>query len=180
MPQNKFAKEREGFVSMEIIQSKIFLIRGHKVMCDKDLAGLYQVPTFRLNEQVKRNIKRFPTDFMFQLTKKEFDNLISQFAISSWGGTRKLPYVFTEQGVAMLSSVLHSDRAIEVNIQIMRVFTKLREFILSHKDLRQKIEEMEKKYDNQFGVVFEAIKRLMTYPDEAYKKTKIGFIVNPG
>ena len=89
-----------------------------------------------------------------------------------------MPYVFTEQGVAMLSSVLHSDRAIEVNIQIMRVFTKLREIMLSHKDLRQKIEDMEKKYDNQFGVVFEAIKRLMTYPDEAYKKTKVGFIID--
>ena len=178
MPQKKFVTKTQGPASIEIIQSKIFFIRGHKVMCDKDLAGLYKVPTFRLNEQVKRNMKRFPPDFMFQLTRKESDHLISQFAISSWGGTRKLPYVFTEQGVAMLSSVLHSDRAIEVNIQIMRVFTKLREIMLSHKDLRQKIEDMEKKYDNQFGVVFEAIKRLMTYPDEAYKKTKVGFIID--
>jgi hypothetical protein len=175
-------------VPVEIIQNKIYLIRGHKVMLDRDLAELYKVHTFRLNEQVKRNIKRFPEDFMFQLTKEEFDNLISQIAISRWGGTRKLPYVFTELGVAMLSSVLNSDRAIEVNIQIMRVFTKLREMMLSHKDLARKIEDLERKFSdhNQKIIqIFEALRRLMatpaTSPDSLpnpYKRTKVGFITD--
>ncbi len=172
----------EVLLPVEIIQNKIFLIRGQKVMLDKDLAQLYQVATKRFNEQVKRNIKRFPEDFMFQLTQEEFDNLRSQFATSSWGGRRYLPYVFTDYGVAMLSSVLNSDRAIDVNIQIMRVFTKLRELMLSHKDLARKIEELEKKYDKQFVVVFEAIRKLMTAPvvppSDDYKRTKIGFIVD--
>ena len=117
------------------IEKKILLIRGKKVMLDRDLALLYEVPTKRLNEQVKRNIKRFPPDFMLQLTKKEFENLKSHFATSSWGGTRKLPMVFTEQGVAMLSTVLNSERAIMVNIQIRRSFTKLRELFATHNDL---------------------------------------------
>ena len=172
----------EVLLPVEIIQNKIFLIRGQKVMLDKDLAQLYQVATKRFNEQVKRNIKRFPEDFMFQLTQEEFDNLRSQFATSSWGGRRYLPYVFSDYGVAMLSSVLNSDRAIDVNIQIMRVFTKLRELMLSHKDLARKIEELEKKYDKQFVVVFEAIRKLMTAPvvppSDDYKRTKIGFIVD--
>ena len=166
-------------VSIEIIQKKIYLIRGLKVMLDRDLAELYGVETRRLNEQVRRNIKRFPGDFMFQLTREEAGNWMSQIAISNKErmGIRKMPYVFTEQGVAMLSSVLNSDRAIEVNIQIMRVFTKLRQMIESHKDLRQKVEEMEKRYDNQFKAVFSAIKQLMTFPDDAYKRTKVGFKV---
>lgn len=155
--------------SIEVVQNKIYLIRGKKVMFDKDLAQLYGTETFRLNEQVKRNSKRFPSDFMFQLTKKEFDNLISQFAISKWGGTRKLPYVFTEQGVAMLSSVLNSERAIEVNIQIMRVFTRLREMMITHKDLAHKLEGMERQLNNhekKIVLIFDAIKRLLMEKEE--------------
>jgi len=158
------------------IEKKILLIRGKKVMLDRDLALLYEVPTKRLNEQVKRNIKRFPPDFMLQLTKKEFENLKSHFATSSWGGTRKLPMVFTEQGVAMLSTVLNSERAIMVNIQIMRTFTKLRELFATHKDLQQKIEAIESKYDQQFKIVFEAIRQLLEPPPVPEKsKGRIGF-----
>lgn len=144
-------------------------------MVDRDLAQLYQVPTKRLNEQVKRNIKRFPSDFMFQMTQEEFDNWKSHFATSNKDrmGLRKRPFVFTQDGVAMLSSVLSSDRAIEVNIQIMRTFTKLREILATHKDLARKIEELEKKYDSQFRAVFEAIRRLMTEPEKP--KAKFGF-----
>ena len=115
--------------------NKIYLISGTKVMLDSDLAELYQVGTKRLNEQVKRNLGRFPEDFMFQLSKEQWENLKSQNATSSWGGRRTLPYVFTEQGVAMLSSVLNSNVAINVNIQIIRVFTKMREMLLTHRDL---------------------------------------------
>ena len=118
----------------EIIINKIYFVKGHKVMLDRDLAELYNVTTGNLNKSVKRNIKRFPNDFMFQLTAEEYKNLIFQHGISSWGGTRNSPYVFTEQGVAMLSGVLNSDIAIEVNIRIIRIFTKLREMLLTHKD----------------------------------------------
>ncbi len=170
------SKKEIHSVCIEIIEKRIYLIRGRKVMFDNDLAELYGVSTKRFNEQVKRNISRFPEDFMFQLSESEYLNLRSQNATSSWGGRRYLPYVFTDYGVAMLSSVLNSEKAIEVNIQIMRVFSKLREFMVSHKDLAMKIEEIEKKYDNQFKSVFEAIKRLVTYPDDAYKRSKIGFI----
>ena len=128
----------------EVIIHKIYLIRGQKVMLDKDLAELYGVLTGNLNKAVKRNEKRFPKDFMFQLSEKEFKNLIFQNGISNWGGTRKMPYVFTEQGVAMLSSVLNSDNAIEVNIRIIRIFTKMREMILTHKDILLKLEQLEK------------------------------------
>ncbi|MEW6416596.1 MAG: ORF6N domain-containing protein [Nitrospirota bacterium] len=136
---------------------------------------LYGVPTRRLNEQVRRNISRFPDDFMFQLTSEESENLRSQFATSSsgHGGRRYLPYVFTEQGVAMLSSVLNSERAVQVNIAIMRAFVKLREMIASHKDLAKRLDELEKKYDEQFRVVFDAIRELMTPPEP--KRKKIGF-----
>ncbi|MBI5181230.1 MAG: ORF6N domain-containing protein [Nitrospirae bacterium] len=158
-----------------IIESKILLLRGKKVMLDKDLAVLYGVETFNLNKAVKRNIDRFPEDFMFQLNNEEFKNLIFHFGISSWGGTRKLPYAFTENGVAMLSSVLNSKRAIYVNIQIMRTFTKLREMIATHKDLARRLDDLEKKYDAQFRVVFDAIRQLMTPPEP--KKRKIGFEV---
>lgn len=156
----------QEIVPNERIINKIFLIRKRKVMFDFDLAELYSVEVKRLNEQVKRNIERFPEDFMFQLNEKEFKNwehiiLRSQFATSSWGGRRYIPYVFTEQGVAMLSSVLRSKTAIYVNIQIMRTFTKLREILLSHKELREKLEEMESKYDQNFKVVFDAIRRLL-------------------
>ena len=160
-------------IPQQIIESKIYLLRGKKVMLDKDLAALYGVETFNLNKAVKRNIDRFPDDFMFQLDKEEFKNLIFHFGISSWGGTRKLPYAFTENGVAMLSSVLNSKRAVQVNIQIMRTFTKIREMLLTHKDLQKKIEEMEKKYDHQFKIVFDAIKLLLAPQDG--KEKKIGF-----
>ena len=124
--------------------SKIYHIRGRKVMLDEDLAKMYGVETKRLNEQVKRNINRFPEDFMFQITTIEYENLMSQFATSSWGGRRKLPYVFTEHGVLMLSSVLNSTKAVEVNIKIMRVYTKLREMFLNQKDLMLKLVKIEK------------------------------------
>jgi hypothetical protein len=135
---------KEVSISNEIITSKIYLIRDQKVMLDSDLAELYQVETRRINEQFKRNISRFPKDFMFRLTKQEWKNLKSQFATSSWGGRRKEPYVFTEHGVLMLSSVLNSERAIAVNIKIMRVYTKLREMLFSNKDLLLRMEKIEK------------------------------------
>ncbi len=160
-------------IPQQLIESKILLLRGKKVMLDKDLAALYGVETFNLNKAVKRNIDRFPEDFMFQLNTEEFKSLTFHFGISSWGGTRKLPYAFTENGVAMLSSVLNSRRAVQVNIQIMRTFTRIREMLATHKDLQKKIEDMEKKYDAQFKVVFDAIRELMRPPET--KKRKIGF-----
>lgn len=150
----------------EIITSKIYLIRDKKVMLDKDLAELYGVTTGNLNKAVNRNIARFPIDFMFQVTKEEFDNLIFQFGTSSWGGRRKLPYVFTEQGVAMLSGVLNSERAITVNIQIMRVFTKIREFLLDNLSVRLEIEEIKKKLSTQD----KNIELVFSYLDELNEK----------
>jgi hypothetical protein len=165
----------KAVVPSERIEQKILLIRGQKVMLDSDLAALYGVTTKRLNEQVRRNIRRFPADFMYQLSQEEFESLRSQFATSSSrGGRRTRPYVFTEQGIAMLSSVLNSDRAIDVNIQIMRTFVKLREMMASHKDLARKLEELEKKYEGQFQVVFEAIRQLIAVEEKP--KRKIGYI----
>jgi len=161
-------------VPVEIIAEKIFLIREQKVMLDHDLAKLYGVTTGRLNEQVRRNIKRFPEEFMFQISTEEFKNLKSQFAISSWGGTRKLPFVFTEHGIAMLSSVLNSDRAISVNIQIIKTFIKMRQMMLSYKDLKEKIEKMESKYDKQFHILFQALKQMLE-PKQVPPQRKIGF-----
>lgn len=160
-------------IPIEVIQQKIFLIRGHKVIFDKDLAVLYGVTTGNLNKAVSRNMDRFPEDFMIQLSQEEFKNLIFQFGISSWGGTRKAPRAFTEQGVAMLSGILNSKRAIKVNIAIMRAFVKLREMIASNKDLAKRLDELEKKYDTQFSAVFDAISALMTPREET--KRKIGF-----
>ena len=162
-------------VLMERITSKIFLVRKQKVMLDRDLAELYGVETKVLKQAVKRNIDRFPHDFMFELTSDEFQNLRSQIVTSSWGGTRYIPMAFTEQGVAMLSSVLRSKRAVQVNIQIMRAFTQLRQMLSTHKDLKKKIDAMERKYDQQFQVIFEAIKQLLE--TEATPKKKIGFTV---
>lgn len=163
-------------ISAETIECKIFLVRGHKVMLDSDLAALYGVPTKILVQAVKRNARRFPTDFMFQMKNQEVADLRSQFVTSrlEHGGRRYDPYAFTEQGIAMLSSVLNSDRAIEVNIQIMRAFVKLREMITSHKDLANRLDDIEKKYDGQFRVVFDAIRELMIPPEE--DKRKIGFL----
>jgi len=151
-------------ITTEFVATKILVMRGKRVMLDGDLAGLYGVTTFNLNKAVKRNIERFPEDFMFQLTREEFNNLIFHSGISSWGGRRHLPRVFTEQGVAMLSSVLRSKQAIQVNIQIMRAFTYFRRMLLTNVDLRRKIEQMEKKYDKQFVIVFQAIKQLLEPP----------------
>jgi len=168
---------------MERITQTILLLRGHKVILDSDLAELYEVPTKVLVQAVKRNSDRFPDDFMFQLTTEEFDNLRyqsdtsslrSQIVTSRWGGRRYPPYVFTEQGVAMLSSVLHSDRAIHVNIEIMRAFVRLRQMLASNAELARKLATLERKYDAQFKIVFDAIRELMT-PPEPKKKRPIGF-----
>jgi phage regulator Rha-like protein len=143
----------------ELIINKIYLIRGMKVMLDRDLAELYGVETFQLKRQVRRNIERFPEDFVFQLTLEEFLNLRSQFGISSWGGSRVPPFAFTEQGIAMLSSVLNSKQAIEVNIRIIRIFTKMREVLSTHKDILLKLEQLERKvnkHDGDIHLIFEA------------------------
>ncbi|MDP2788698.1 MAG: ORF6N domain-containing protein [bacterium] len=175
-------KNKISLIPGKRILSGILFIRGKKVMTDRDLAELYRVETRVLIQSVKRNIERFPPDFMFQLTKEEFrnlkfyfgtSNLTSQIVISSHGGTRKLPYVFTEQGVAMLSSVLGSKRAIMVNIQIIRTFTQLRELLATNTKLRIKIENMEKKYDSRLREVFDLLKQLLMKEKEP--KNKIGF-----
>ena len=164
-------------IPQEVVESKILLIRGKKVMLDRDLAALYGVETRALNQAVRRNIKRFPEDFMFQLSREEAIELSrSQFVTLKRGENIKyLPHSFTENGVAMLSSVLNSKRAINVNIQIMRTFTRIREMLISNADLARKIESLEKKYDSQFKVVFDTIRQLMTPPETKIKK--IGFEV---
>lgn len=161
-------------IPAERIESRIYLLRGHKVMLSPDLAELYGVEPRALVQAVKRNLERFPADFMFQLSDQEFENLKSQIVISSWGGLRRAtPYAFTEQGVAMLSSVLRSKRAVMVNVEIMRAFVRLRQMLSAHADLARKLAALEKKYDAQFKVVFDAIRELMTPP--AGKKRPIGF-----
>ena len=157
----KKIKSVSSLISQEVIEKRVHVLRGKRVMLDKDLAELYKVPTKVLIQSIKRNLKRFPSDFMYQVTEKEVTILRSQIVTSRWGGRRYLPYAFTEQGIAMLSSVLNSDTAIEVNIQIMRTFMKLTELAFTHKDLRIRIDELEKKYDQQFQVVFKAIKVLL-------------------
>ncbi len=182
MSKKQVVQKSASLVPVEIIQNKIFLIRGHKVMFDSDLAELYGVLTKQLTRQVRRNIERFPDDFLIKLTREELNNLKCQFGASSWGGARKLPLVFTEQGIAMLSGVLHSSRAVQVNIQIMRTFTKLREMMLSHKDLARKIEDLERKFmghDQQIVSVFKAIKQLLKQKKEPSRpKVPIGFHVS--
>jgi hypothetical protein len=165
-----------NIVPVEVIEQKIYFIRNKKVMLDRDLANLYGVETRVLNQAVRRNIKRFPGDFMFILTRAEIMRL-SQFVITSTFKFAPNVQAFTEQGIAMLSGILNSDRAIQVNIQIMRTFTRLRELLLSHKDLREKIEAMEQKYDQQFRIVFDAIKQLIDPPEEKRKK-RYGFLAN--
>ncbi|MFA5145937.1 MAG: ORF6N domain-containing protein [Candidatus Omnitrophota bacterium] len=167
----------KDMVTQEVIERKIYLIRGHKVMLDSDLAELYAVETRNLNKAVSRNLDRFPDDFMFSLSKEELNNLMFQFGTSRWGGTRKPPRVFTEQGIAMLSSVLRSKRAIQVNIAIMRVFVKLKEMLLAHKELARKLAELEnkiEKHDAEIQAIFEAIRQLMA-PPPAPPKRRIGF-----
>ena len=152
---------REIASSLEI-ERHILIIRNEKVMLDADLAALYQVETRVLIQAMKRNIDRFPADFMFQLNKKEFDHLRSQIVTSSWGGRRYPPYAFTEQGVAMLSSVLRSKRAVQVNVEIMRAFVRLRKILESNQALNNRLADLEAKYDQQFKIVFDAIRELMT------------------
>ena len=170
-------------IAEDRIINKIYLIRGKKVMLDRDLAGLYGVETRVLNQAVRRNEKRFPDDFMFQLTEREFKDLISQSVTSSWGGIRKIPLAFTEQGVAQLSSVLNSETAIEVNIQIIRIFTRMRELLLTHKDILLKLEQMEKKmikqggklqkHDQDIRLIFEYLRQLLNPPPEP--RPRVGF-----
>lgn len=170
-------KELELLVNEQKILNRIYVIRNQKVMLDEDLAEMYKVETRRLNEQVKRNVNRFPKDFMFTLNQKEYDNLKSQNATSKWGGRRKLPNVFTEQGVAMLSSILNSETAIEVNIRIIRVFTKLKEYALTHREILLQLGKLEKEVkgnskdiENIFAVLKELIEKQSTTP-----RNKIGF-----
>ena len=168
-----------NIIPIERVNEKIYLIRGVRVMLDRDLAELYGVETKVFKQAVKRNISRFPDDFMFELTNDEFRNWRSQFVTSKSDqiGLRYKPMVFTEQGVTMLSSVLRSKRAIKANIQIMRVFIKLRQMYISHEDLKQKIIAMERKYDKQFQIVFEAIKQLLE--EDEKPKQKIGYVKAP-
>jgi hypothetical protein len=164
-------------VPIERIQKTIYMVRGQKVMLDRDLAALYEVPTKVLKQAVKRHADRFPEDFMFVLDSTEFTNWRSQFVTSNSDrmGLRHAPMAFTEQGVAMLSSILNSPRAIQVNIAIMRAFVQLRVLLSTHADLARKLEDLEKKYDAQFRVVFDALRQLMTTPDKPRKQ--IGFHV---
>jgi hypothetical protein len=171
-------RELQLFVAEQKVLNRIFVIRGQKVMLDEDLAEMYKIETKRLNEQVKRNRKRFPKDFMFTLSQKEFENLKSQNATSRWGGRRKLPNAFTEQGVAMLSSVLNSDVAIEVNIRIIRVFTKLREYALTHKDILLQLAKLDKEIkgnSRDIENIFLVLKELIEKQTAVVPKNKIGF-----
>jgi hypothetical protein len=168
------ASSGSGELVLKVEQS-IILVRGEKVMLDHVLAEMYGVTTKALIQAVRRNRDRFPNDFMYQLTPQEVSILRSQIVTSSsWGGRRRRPYAFTEQGVAMLSSVLRSERAVLVNVEIMRAFVRLRRILITHADLARKLEELEKKYDAQFRVVFDAIRELMT-PSEPAEKRRIGF-----
>jgi hypothetical protein len=157
--------DKRRAISVQEIEHQIYLIRGHKVIFDSDLARLYRVTTFNLNKAVKRNLARFPPDFMFQLTNQELKDLVFQSGISSsasHGGRRSPPYVFTQEGVAMLSSVLRSDEAVQVNILIMRAFVRLKELSISHDDLNRRIDHLEERYDQQFSSVFDAIRELIS------------------
>ena len=174
LPQIIGMVNKKSLIPVNRIEKAILLIRGQKVMLDADLAELYDVETKVLVQAVKRNLERFPEDFMFQLSQEEFAILRSQIVTSSdWGGRRYRPYAFTEQGVAMLSSVLRSRRAIQVNIEIMRAFIRLRQMLASHVELARKLDALEKKYDAQFKQVFEAIRQLMAPPER--KRRPIGF-----
>lgn len=177
----KVAQTNALAIPDEVLMNKRYLIRGQKVMIDSDLSELYGVETRRLNEQVKRNMPRFPEDFMFQLSEEECKNLISQFATSSWGGRRKLPLVFTEHGVLMLSSVLNSERAIKVNIQVMRIYIRMREMMMLHKDILPRLESIERQLngqDNRITVVFERLKQFEQAKQQDLKqkvRQKIGY-----
>ena len=161
-------------MEIQVIQQKIFEIRGLKVILDKDLANMYEVTTSNLNKAVKRNIDRFPEDFMFQLNSEEFD-LIFQNGISSWGGTRKLPYAFTEHGVAMLAGLLNSQKAIEINIQIVRAFVLLRQYALGYAELNQKLENFMIETNMQFNDIYQALTELVSIKEAQNKRKPIGF-----
>jgi len=168
----------KALIPLEVVERRILLIRGQKVMLSTHLAELYDVETRVLNQAVKRNINRFPEDFMFQLNNSEAEQLVSRNVIPHkkyFGGS--LPYAFTEQGVAMLSSVLNSERAIKVNIEIMRAFVRLRQILASNKELARRLDALEKKYDAQFKIVFDAIRQLMAPPEPQPPKKRIGFLV---
>ena len=167
--------DRKSVVPVERVESRIYVIRGEKVLLDQDLAELYEVETKALVQAVKRNAERFTSDFMFQLTSEEFENLRSQIVTSSRGGRRTPPYAFTEQGVGMLSGVLRSERAVLVNVEIMRAFVRLRRMLADNTELSRKLAALERKYDDQFKVVFDAIRLLMK--TEENPKRKIGFVV---
>lgn len=157
--------DKEKVISLQEIENRIYMIRGHKVILDADLARLYGVTTFNLNKAVRRNLARFPSDFMFRLTNQEVKDLLFQSGIAKFpthGGRRSLPYAFTQEGVAMLSSALRSDEAIHLNIQIMRAFVRLKEMTISHDDLSRRIEQLEENYDHRFASVFDAIRELMS------------------
>ena len=165
-------------ITEESVINKIYIIRDKKVILDKDLAELYKVTTGNLNKAVGRNIKRFPEDFMFELTKEEFENLKAQFEMSNWGGTRKMPKAFTEQGVAMLSGVLNSDRAIMVNIQIMRAYSKMREIFTDNLSVKLDIEEIKKKLSNHsknIELVFQYLDELTEKKNTEKPRTKVGY-----
>ncbi len=167
------AMPTENVIPAERIERAILLIREHRVMLDEDLAELYGVTTKRLNEQVKRNVDRFPPDFMFQLSFQEFTNLRSQFATSRWGGRRTPPYAFTEHGAVMLASVLNSPIAVHASVEVVRAFVRLRQLLASHQELARKLMALEKKYDAQFKIVFDAIRELMKPPEPKHRD--IGF-----
>jgi len=165
-------------MELQIIQNKIFEIRGNRVMLDFDLAEMYEVETRVLNQAVKRNVKRFPFDFMFQLTNLEFENLISQFVISSWGGVRKLPFAFTEHGVTMLASVLRSEKAIEINIQIVRAFIALRQYALGYAELNQKLENFMLETNMQFNDIYQALTEMADKKEIEKPRNPIGYLIN--
>lgn len=158
-------EKMHSLVPTEVVEGVIIVLRGEKVILDRDIARLYEVETKTLVRAVKRNLERFPKDFMFQLTAKETANLRYQIGTSSWGGSRYRPYAFTEQGVAMLSGVLRSGRAVQVNVEIMRTFIRLRRMAASREDLARKLAALEEKYDDQFSIVFDALRELMAAPD---------------
>jgi len=163
-------------MELQIIQNKIFEIRGIRVMLDFDLAEMYDVETRIMNQAVKRNITRFPLDFMFQLTKDEFENLISQFVTSSWGGTRKQPFAFTEHGVTMLASVLRSEKAIQINIQIVRAFIALRQYALGYAELNQKFENFMIETNMQFNDIYQALTEMADQKETAKSRNPIGYL----
>lgn len=165
-------------MEIAVIQRKIYEIRGYKIMLDFDLAELYGVETRTLKQAVRRNIGRFPEDFMFEITQSEFKNLRSQFVTSSWGGLRYMPFAFTEQGVAMLSSVLNSKKAVEVNISVIRAFVMMRQLAFNYKELADKIGELENRYNKKFADVYEALDLLLQdkgAQDDFNKRKRIGF-----